>query len=79
MKFLGNVLATIIGLFVFGIGFMLIIATTSFRQRFHIPEFNLDINSNVPTLILTYLGMIFYLNYFVPKFKIEKDFKNLNN
>ena len=64
--------ASIIGLFVFGIVFMLTIATTSFRQWFDIPEFYFDFNSNVPTLILTYIGMIIYLNYFVPKFKVEK-------
>jgi len=69
--------ASVIGLFVFGIVFMLSIATTSFRQRFHIPDFNVGFNSNVPTLILTYVGMISYLNYFVPKFKVEKNFKKL--
>lgn len=57
--------AAIIGLFVFGIVFMLSIATTSFRQLFGIPEFELGFNSNVPTLILTYVAMILYLNYFV--------------
>ncbi len=64
--------AAIIGLFIFGIVFMLSIATTSFRELFGIPEFDLGFNSNMPTLIMTYLGMIFYLNYFVPKFKLEK-------
>jgi len=48
---------------------MLSIATTSFRELLGIPEFDMGFNSNVPTLILTYLGMIFYLNYFVPKFE----------
>ena len=64
--------ASIIGLFVFGIVFMLTIATTSFRQWFNIPEFNLGFNSNVPTLVLTYISMIMYLNYFVPKFRVDK-------
>ncbi len=64
--------ASIIALFVFGIVFMLTIATTSFREWFNIPEFNLGFNSNVPTLIITYVGMILYLNYFVPKFNVEK-------
>jgi len=64
--------AAIIGLFIFGIVFMLSIATTSFRELFGIPEFDFGFNSNIPTLIITYLGMIFYLNYFVPKFKVEK-------
>lgn len=64
--------AAIIGLFVFGIAFMLTIATTSFREWFNIPELNLGFNSNVPTLLFTYLGMIFYLNYFVSKFTVKK-------
>ena len=64
--------AAIIGLFIFGIVFMLSIATTSFRELFGIPDFDLGFNSSVPTLIMTYLGMIFYLNYFVPKFKVNK-------
>jgi len=66
--------AAIIGLFIFGIVFMLTIAKASFRELFGIPDFNLGFNSNVPTLIMTYLGMIFYLNHFVPKFKLEKKF-----
>lgn len=59
---------SIIGLFVFGIVFMLTIATTSFRELLNIPQFDLGFNTSVPTLILTYGGMILYLNYFVPKF-----------
>jgi hypothetical protein len=62
---------SIIGLFVFGIVFMLSIATTSFRELFGITEFDLGFNSNVPTLILTYIAMIFYLNYFVSKLKVD--------
>lgn len=62
----------IIGLFVFGIAFMLSIATTSFRDLLGIPEFDLGFNSSVPTLIITYVGMILYLNYFVPKFTTNK-------
>ncbi len=64
--------AFIIGLFVFGIAFMLSIATTSFRELLGIPEFDLGFNTSVPTLILTYLSMIIYLNHFVPKFSIDK-------
>jgi len=64
--------ASVIGLFVFGIVFMLTIATTSFRELFGIPAFDLGFNSNVPTLLLTYAGMIAYLNYFVPQFKIKQ-------
>ena len=64
--------ASIIGLFVFGIVFMLSIATTSFRELFNIPEFDLGFNTSVPTLIITYVGMLVYLNHFVPKFKVNK-------
>ncbi len=60
--------ASVVGLFVFGIVFLLTIATTSFREWLKIPEFDTSFNSNVPTLILTYIGMISYLNYFVPKY-----------
>lgn len=63
--------ASIIGMFVFGIVFMLSIATTSFRELFNIPEFDLGFNTSVPTLIITYVGMIIYLNHFVPKFKVN--------
>lgn len=65
----GNKVA-IIGVFVYGITFMLIIATHSFRELFQLPEFNLGINTNVPTLILTYVSMIFCLNAFVSKGKL---------
>ena len=60
--------SAVIGLFVFGVVFMLSIATVSFRELLGIPEFDLGFNSNVPTLILTYASMILYLNYFVPKY-----------
>ena len=63
----------IIGLFVFGIVFMLSIATTSFRELLNIPEFDMGFNSSVPTLLFTYVGMILYLNYFVPKFKVKRE------
>jgi hypothetical protein len=64
--------AAIIGLFVFGIVFMLSIANTSYRQWFNIPELNFGFNSNVPTLIFTYVAMIAYLNYFLPKFNVNQ-------
>ena len=63
--------AYVIGLFIFGVVFMLTIATTSFREWFGIPEFDVGFNSNVPTLIVTYVAMIAYLNFFVPKFKVD--------
>jgi hypothetical protein len=64
--------ASIIGLFVFGVVFMLSIATISFRQLFGIPEFDFGFNSNVPTLVMTYVAMILYLNYVVPRFTAKK-------
>jgi hypothetical protein len=65
--------AAIIGLFVFGLGFMLSIATTSFRELLGIPELDLGFNTNMPTLILTYVAMMLYLNHFVPKSTIAKN------
>ena len=64
--------AAIIGLFVFGIAFISLIATTSFREWFGIPEIDFGFNSNVPTLVMTYIGMILYLNYFVPQYTVNK-------
>lgn len=59
--------AAIAGLFIFGLGFLTLIATTSFREWFHIPVFDFGFNTNVPTLIMTYLAMALYLNHFVRK------------
>jgi len=59
----------IISVFAYGIIFMLLIATHSFRELFGIPEFDLGFNTNIPTLIFTYGAMLYCLNYFVPKFK----------
>jgi hypothetical protein len=62
----------IISVFAYGIIFMLLIATKSFRELFSIPDFDLGFNTNMPTLIFTYAGMLYCLNYFVPKFDIYK-------
>lgn len=62
--------AAIISVFVYGIVFMLMIATNSLRDILGLPEFDLGFNTNVPTLIFTYVGMIACLNYFVPKYKM---------
>ena len=59
----------IISVFAYGIIFMLLIATRSFRELFSIPEFDLGFNTNMPTLIFTYGAMLYCLNYLVPKFK----------
>lgn len=55
----------IIGLFVFGIGLLLFIASVSFRQWFNIPEFNIPFNTTMLSLVFTYIPMIAYLQYFV--------------
>jgi hypothetical protein len=63
---------SIISVFAYGIIFMLLIATNSFRDLFSIPEFDLVFNTNMPTLIITYGAMLYCLNYFVPRFKVIK-------
>jgi len=62
----------IISVFAYGIIFMLLIATKSFRELFGIPAFDLGFNTNMPTLIFTYGAMLYFLNYFVPKFTLDK-------
>lgn len=62
----------IISVYAYGIIFMLLIATRSFREILNIPEFDLGFNTNMPTLIFTYGAMLYCLNYFVPKFKTAK-------
>ena len=64
----------IISVFAYGIIFMLLIATKSFRELFGIPEFDLEFNTNMPTLIFTYGAMLYCLNYFVPKFTLDKKY-----
>ena len=64
----------IISVFAYGIIFMLLIATKSFRELFGIPEFDLGFNTNMPTLIFTYGVMLYCLNYFVPKFTLDKTY-----
>jgi len=63
---------SIMSVFAYGIIFMLLIATHSFRELFGIPEFDLGFNTNMPTLIFTYGAMLYCLNYFVPKFMTKK-------
>ena len=57
----------IVSVFAYGIIFMSLIATSSFRELLNIPEFDLGFNTNMPTLIFTYAVMLYCLNYFVPK------------
>ncbi len=63
----------IISVFAYGIIFMLLIATRSFRELFSIPELDLGFNTNMPTLIFTYCAMLYCLNYFVPKIRLTKN------
>jgi hypothetical protein len=59
--------ATIIGVFVYGIVFMLSIASVSFRDLFGLPLLNFGFNTTVPTIILTYIAMTAVLCWAVPK------------
>lgn len=59
--------ATIIGVFVYGIVFMLSIATVSFRDLFGLPVLNLAFNTTVPTIILTYIAMTAVLYWAIPQ------------
>ncbi|WP_218597761.1 hypothetical protein [Polaribacter sp. NJDZ03] len=61
----------IISVFAYGIVFMTLIATHSFRDILGIPEFDLGFNTNMPTLIFTYGAMLYCLNSFVPKYKVK--------
>ena len=61
---------SIIGVFAGGVLFILFIASISLRTWFGIPEFKLPINTTIPVLMLTYLSMVFYLNYLVSKYSI---------
>jgi hypothetical protein len=59
--------AAIIGVFVYGIIFMVSIATVSFRELFGLPVLNLAFNTTIPTIIFTYSAMIAVLYWAVPK------------
>jgi hypothetical protein len=62
----------IISVFAYGIIFMLLIATKSFRELFDIPEFDFGFNTNMPTLIFTYATMLYCLNNLLTKFETKK-------
>lgn len=59
--------AAIIGVFVYGIVFMLSIATVSFRDLFGLPDFDLGFNTTVPMIIFTYIAMTVVLYSAVAK------------
>ena len=50
--------ATLVGVFVFGIAFMLSVAKTSYRELFDIPPIDVPFNTVIPAMILTYVPMI---------------------
>ncbi|WP_166386556.1 hypothetical protein [Polaribacter sp. 11A2H] len=62
----------IISVFAYGIVFMSLIATRSFREILSIPAFDLGFNTNMPVLIFTYVAMLYCLYYFLPKFNTTK-------
>jgi len=61
----------IVSIFTYGIIFILLIATKSFRELFGVPEFDSGFNTIMLTLIFTYGAILFCLNYFVPKYKVD--------
>ncbi|WP_115462157.1 hypothetical protein [Winogradskyella aurantiaca] len=63
----------IVSVFTYGIVFMLLIATKSFRELFSIPEFELGFNTNIPTLIFTYGAMLYCLNHYATTFETKKE------
>lgn len=64
--------AAIIGIFLYGVLFMLFIAKRSFREILHLPSFDLGFNTNMPTLILTYVAMTYCLNRCVGSSPLKK-------
>jgi hypothetical protein len=61
--------AVIIGLFVYGIVFMLSIATVSFRELLSLPTFEFGFNTTMPIIIFTYVVMTVVLYQIVPQYK----------
>lgn len=59
--------AAIIGVFVYGIVFMVSIATVSFRDLFGLPVLSFAFNTTVPTIIFTYIAMTAVLYWAVPQ------------
>lgn len=59
--------AAIIGVFIYGIIFMVSIATVSFRDLFGLPVLDIAFNTTVPTIIFTYVAMTAVLYWAIPK------------
>lgn len=52
----------IIGVFVYAVIFLLSIATTSLRQLLGLPQFDLGINTSIPTIAITYAALMWVLH-----------------
>ncbi|MEQ8470836.1 MAG: hypothetical protein RIC35_06600 [Marinoscillum sp.] len=61
---------SIIGVFAGGVLFILFIASISLRTWFGIPEFAIPINTTIPVLMLTYWGLVFYLNHLISRYSL---------
>lgn len=59
--------AAIIGVFAYGVLFMLSVATVSVRDLIGLPEFDLGFNTTIPTIVFTYVAMTAVLYWAVPK------------
>lgn len=57
---------SIIAVFIYGILFMLSIATVSFRDLLSLPAFDLGFNTTIPMIIFTYIAMTVVLYWAVP-------------
>lgn len=58
---------SLIGIFVFGIIFMLVVASHSLRETLNLPIIDIPFNTTVIGLVLTYLAMLFGINFFTLK------------
>lgn len=53
--------AAILGVFAYGVVFMALVATVSFREMFSLPVFDVGFNTTVPMLAFTYVAMTWVL------------------
>lgn len=65
--------AAIIGLFVFNIVLVLCVADNSLRELFGIPEFEITLTPAVPSMIVSYAAMTWYLHYFLGNTRASGD------
>lgn len=59
--------AAILGVYGFAVIYLLALSTTSLREWFSIPEFDIGFNTSVPNLILTYVILMWILLRAIPK------------